>query len=288
MKTHLLRFVLPFVSVATFAVGQTTNFKDHIGLQMWSLREIAKESPLKALDQAKAYGFKEIEAVRPASMSIDEYAAAVKERGFTVVSVHASYEPLTKNPDEAIAFAKALGANYITCPWARPGNEPWTVEAAKEIAANFNKIGAACKAAGLQFAYHPHGYEFVAVEGGKVGETVFDVFARATKPDLVKLQMDVFWVFHAGQSPVKLLEQYGDRWFSLHVKDIRKGAITHLSTGSAAPTDNVAVGTGQIDWKAVLGTAQKVGVKYYIIEDETPAPLQAIPDSLKYLEGLKL
>jgi len=60
------------------------------------------------------------------------------------------------------------------------------------------------------------------------------------------------------------------------------------STGSAAPTDNVSVGTGQIDWAAVLSTAQKVGVKYYFIEDETPAPLQCIPASLKYLRGLKL
>ncbi|HYD85261.1 MAG TPA: hypothetical protein VEA63_14445, partial [Opitutus sp.] len=102
------------------------------------------------------------------------------------------------------------------------------------------------------------------------------------------LQMDVFWVFHAGRDPVKLLESYSDRWFSLHVKDIRKGAVTNLSSGHAAPTDNVAVGTGQIDWKAVLSTAQKVGVRYYIIEDETPAPLQAIPASLKYLNGLKL
>jgi Sugar phosphate isomerases/epimerases len=287
MKTHLLRFVLPFVSIAAFASAQTASFKDHLGLQMWSLREIAKESTIKALDQAKEYGFKEIEAVRPADMSIEEYAAAVKQRGFTVPSVHASYEPLVKNPAEAIAFAKALGAKYVTCPWARQGDKPWTVEAAKEIAANFNKIGEACKAAGLQFAYHPHGYEFVAT-GGARGETVFDVFARETNPDLVKLQMDVFWVYHAGQSPMKLLEKYGDRWFSLHVKDIRKGAITNLSTGHAAPTDNVAVGTGQIDWKAVIGTAQKVGVKFYIVEDETPAPLQAIPASLKYLKGLEL
>jgi sugar phosphate isomerase/epimerase len=287
MKNHLLRFVLPFVSAAAFAVAAPASFKDHIGLQMWSLREIAKEGTIKALDQAKAYGFKEIEAVKPADMSLDEYVAAVKERGFTVVGIHASYEPLLKNPDEAIAMAKALGAKYVTCPWARKGDQPWTVETAKEIAANFNRIGESLKAAGLQFAYHPHGYEFLPANG-KDGETVFDVFARETKADLVKLQMDVFWVFHAGRDPVKLLESYSDRWFSLHVKDIRKGAVTNLSSGHAAPTDNVAVGTGQIDWKAVLSTAQKVGVKYYIIEDETPAPLQAIPASLKYLNGLKL
>ena len=61
-----------------------------------------------------------------------------------------------------------------------------------------------------------------------------------------------------------------------------------LATGHAAPIDNVAVGSGQMDWSAILKTAQDVGVKHYFIEDETPTPLICIPDSLKYLRALKL
>ncbi len=100
--------------------------------------------------------------------------------------------------------------------------------------------------------------------------------------------MDVFWVFHAGQEPVKLLKQLGNRWVLMHVKDIRQGAPTGLHTGHAPDTDNVAVGDGQIDWPAVLRTAQEVGVKHYFIEDETPTPLTCIPASVKYLRALKL
>jgi sugar phosphate isomerase/epimerase len=152
---------------------------------------------------------------------------------------------------------------------------------------NRNKWGEACKAAGLRFGYHPHGLEFVASTANPT-EKLFDILLRETKADLVCYEMDVFWAFHAGEDPAKLLAKHPTRWAMLHVKDIRKGAVTGLSTGSAPPTDNVAVGTGQIDWTAVLGAAQKIGVKYYFIEDETPAPLQCIPDSLKYLRGLKL
>ena len=72
------------------------------------------------------------------------------------------------------------------------------------------------------------------------------------------------------------------------MKDIRKGAVTGLSTGGAPPTDNVAVGTGQINWPEVLKAAQDVGVQHFFIEDETPTPLVCIPDSLKYLRALKL
>jgi sugar phosphate isomerase/epimerase len=49
----------------------------------------------------------------------------------------------------------------------------------------------------------------------------------------------------------------------------------------------VAVGTGQLDWPAILRAAKSAGVKYYFIEDETVAPLQNIPVSLRYLQSLK-
>jgi sugar phosphate isomerase/epimerase len=100
--------------------------------------------------------------------------------------------------------------------------------------------------------------------------------------------MDVFWIYHGGGDPVKLLNKYADRWVSLHVKDIRRAAPYGQPTGRAPDTDNVAVGSGQINWPAVIGTAGKIGVRYYFIEDETPAPLENIPASLAYLHQLKL
>jgi sugar phosphate isomerase/epimerase len=99
--------------------------------------------------------------------------------------------------------------------------------------------------------------------------------------------MDVFWVVHGGGDPVALLNKYAGRWMGLHIKDIRKGAPTGLTSGSAPESDNVAVGTGAIDWPAVLSTAEKVGAKYFIIEDETSEPLTNIPLSLEYLRTLK-
>ena len=38
-------------------------------------------------------------------------------------------------------------------------------------------------------------------------------------------------------------------------------------------TDDVPLGTGQVNWPAVLSTAAKVGVKHYFIEDESPTVL---------------
>jgi sugar phosphate isomerase/epimerase len=49
----------------------------------------------------------------------------------------------------------------------------------------------------------------------------------------------------------------------------------------------VAVGTGMMDWPAILKAAKKAGVKYYFIEDESDAAAEHIPQSLQFLEQVK-
>ena len=107
-----------------------------------------------------------------------------------------------------------------------------------------------------------------------------------TKPECVSFEMDVFWAVHGGADPVKLLRKYGRRFQLMHVKDWRQGAVGNL-TGSAPDADSVAVGTGQVDWPAVLQAAQRAGVKHYFIEDEAVEAVDQIPSSLKHLESLK-
>jgi sugar phosphate isomerase/epimerase len=270
------------------ASAAAADFQSHLGLQLYSLRAQFKELGVPAtLDLAKTYGMTEVEAYGVADVPVPQLADGLKSRGFRVMSTHAGYPALKKDVAAAIADAKTLGASMIVVPWLTHSKEGLTEAEARQYAADFNAFGAACKAAGLRFGYHPHGYEFVPVAKGSA-DTAFDVLVRETKPELVSFEMDVFWAFHGGQDPVKLLNKYPKRWVALHLKDIRKGAVTGLSTGSAPPTDNVTIGTGQIDWPAVLRTAQKIGVQYYFIEDETPTPLQCIPDSVKYLRSLKL
>jgi len=199
-------------------------------------------------------------------------------------SAHVGYDDLNKNLAGMVQAAKTLGVNYVICPWI-PHDGGFNRAVMEKAAVDFNRAGAAFRAAGIKFGYHPHGYEFIP--SGSAGDTLLDDLIGQTKPENVCYEMDVFWIMHGGGNPVKLLEKYSGRWMGLHVKDIRQGAPTGFTTGSAPDTDNVAVGIGQTDWKAVVRTAEKVGVIYYIIEDETPAPLENIPVSYAFLRNLK-
>ena len=288
MKTSRYPVIAFLAALLALPALAKVDFHDHLGLQVWSLRETAKTDLPGSLDLIKSYGITEIEANGAPPVPIEEYAKLIKDRGLNAVGAHFGYEMLTKDLATAVKNAKVLGLKYAATAWIpHDGKVGITAAQAHQAAADFNTIGAAFRAAGIQFAWHAHGFEFVplASEGGK---TAFDIILAETKPENLDLEMDVFWVFHAGQDPVTLLKKYPGRWSLLHVKDIRKGAVTGLSTGHAAPIDNVAVGTGQIDWPSVLKTAEETGTKHFFIEDETPTPLVCIPDSLKYLRALKL
>jgi sugar phosphate isomerase/epimerase len=51
---------------------------------------------------------------------------------------------------------------------------------------------------------------------------------------------------------------------------------------------DVPVGTGGIDYPAVLRAAKKAGVAYYYIEDESKDPLGHIPQSVAFLSSVKV
>ena len=261
--------------VATVTAQAHAAYREHIGLQLYSLRENTKaKGMLSSLDLVKGWGITEVE----------QFHAALVARGLKAISVHVQYEDLTKDVAAVIKDAQTMGAQYAICPWV-PHTGAFDAALRQKTVDDFNRWGAAFRAAGIKFGYHPHGYEFTP--GAKPGETQLDELIRGTKPKNVCFELDVFWIVHGGGDPVKLLEKYSGRWVALHLKDMKKGTPVGFTTGHAKDTDNVAVGTGLVDWQAVISTAEKVGVHYYFIEDETPAPLDCIPASLAFLRALK-
>jgi sugar phosphate isomerase/epimerase len=259
-----------------------------LGVQLWSLKEPLTANVSKGLDLVKSMGFNVVESASvsgiPGSFGISskEFRAQADARGIRIVSGHFPYERLLGDVSSVIQEAQTLGMSYIVVPWI-PHEGDFTVEEAHETAANFNKIGAAIKAAGLSFGFHTHGYEFKRQPDGT---TDYDILLRETDPKLVFVEMDVFWVVSGGQDPVELLKKYPGRYRMFHVKDMRKGAVVGGTSGHAPIEDNVIVGQGQMDWPAIFAAGRKAGVIYSFVEDETTDPIGNIPVSLKYLSQL--
>jgi len=292
MKTRPLSL---FASAAVLLLGGCAQMggpaaptvADHLGLQMYSLRVMSMQQGYKAaLDQTRAFGFRYVEGSAPPNVTAAQFQAELASRGLTMVGTGFAYEQLTKDIAGSVAKAKELGVQYAAIAWIpHQDSEPFTDDAARKAAADFNAWGAAFRAAGISLVYHPHGYEF---RPNPDGSTAFDALVHATNPDDVNFEIDVFWATHGGQDAAKLMARYPDRWRMMHVKDLRKGAPTGIYTGHAPATDDVPVGQGQVDWPAVFREAKKDGVQWYFIEDESTTPLTNIPLSVAYVKSLGL
>ena len=262
--------------------GIGPSFKGPIGLQLYSLREqFARDVPA-TLDQVRGFGIKYVELAGTYGVTPEKFKQELDARGLNAISAHFSFEQCRDHIEDVAKDAKTLGLEYVGCAWI-PHKDPFDEKSCREAAAIFNRAGEALAKQGLKFFYHTHGYEFLPHGNG----TLFDLLMAETKAAFVRYEMDVFWIVHPGQDPVKLLEKYGRRFELMHVKDMKKGTPTGLFTGHSDVTNNVPLGTGVIDWSAIFKAAQKAGVKWYFIEDESPTSVEQIPQSLSYLEKLK-
>jgi len=275
-------FVTSLVSsVIAYAdgVGTGPSFKGPVGLQLYSLREqFAKDVP-GTLDEVRAFGFKDVELAGTYGLTPEQFKSELDSRGLKAESGHFPFERFQSDVEGIAQEAKLLGLSYAGCAWI-PHGGPFDEKACREAARVFNNAGEALAKHGIKFFYHTHGYEFQPYGSG----TLFDLLMKETKPGNVSYEMDVFWVVHGGQNPVTLFEKYGHRFALVHLKDMKRGTPTGLLTGSTDVSNDVALGTGQINYSRVLPAAQKAGVKWYFIEDESPHSEQQIPATLHYLE----
>jgi sugar phosphate isomerase/epimerase len=255
-----------------------------IGLQLWSLRaDLPKDVP-GTLARVRDLGLVEIEGAGLWNLEAAAFRAALDKAGLRCQSAHLPLERLEKDPAGAFKEAKALGARHVITPWIPHDKGRFTHEVVMKTAEAFNRIGKQAEGEGLRYGYHPHGYEFVPSPEG----TLFDTLARNTDAKLLSFEIDVFWARAGGADPAALIAAHPGRVPLLHVKDMAKGLTLPAGTSEAPDETNVPVGTGQIDWPAVLRAARASGVEIYYLEDESPKPWEQLPKSIAYLSSLKL
>jgi sugar phosphate isomerase/epimerase len=263
-----------------FTFYQSLNAQE-IGLQLYSLRQQFKTDVPGTLARIKSWNIHEIEGGGTYGLPTDEYKKLLAQNNLKMISVAADFDQLAKNPQAAIDEAKTFGAKYIVCFWITHSGDDFTIDDMKKAAEVFTAVGKLAYENGLNFCYHPHGYEFRPYEQG----TLFDYLVQHTDAKYLNFEMDVFWVKQPGQDPVALLKKYPSRFVLLHLKD-RKPGTENSQNGKADEESNVVLGKGDVDIAAVMKEAKKIGIKHYFIEDESSISTEQIPQSLAYLHQL--
>ncbi len=270
-------FALP-LAIADNKAG----FDKPLGIAPYTFRKHFPEGVAETLDIIKAMGFVSIEGGGN-NMDAREYKKLCDERGLSIPAMGASYETLVNDTQSIIERAKIYGARYVMTAWVPHEKGQFNLDNAKQAVEDFNTFGKKLADNGITFTYHAHGYEFHPHEDG----TLLDYIIQNTDPRYVSFEMDTFWIQFGGGDPAALLLKYPNRWKLMHLKDMRKG-IKKDMTGLTDPHHDVEIGTGQLDFLAILKAAEEIGIEHYFIEDESDRILEQIPASIRYLRSLTL
>ena len=263
------------VGVSQHGAAAAAHGRTPVGLQLSTLGGMAAKDLPGTLKAVLAIGYDEVELYNggynlpPAtlrSMVIDAGLMAP-------ASAHFEYADLPKQ----LEYGRELGLTYAICPML-PKAQWMSAEGFHTAAKALNDWGRRAADMGMQFGFHNHDYEF-----RPFGDTTgFDILMGETDPKLVCLEMDCYWITQSGHDPVQMIEKLGSRVTMIHLKDRKAGFAPSFDTGDAS-AHFTEVGTGAIDWPAVIAAARKAGVQHYFVEHDRigPEPLASLAVSYK-------
>lgn len=260
-------------------MATASKLKGRLGLQLYTLRESIFKDPKGVVQKVAGYGYKELETFsyndgKVFGMPFSDFGSFVKDLGMKIVSGHYGLNQATGGAwEKAMSDAKAIDQKYMVVPYLDESVRR-SIDDYKKICEQLNKAGEACNKYGLRFGYHNHAFEFERIGGQKP----FDVMLAELDPELVGIELDIYWVVRAGEDPLKYFEEYPGRFEQWHVKDMHK----------RRPDENADVGTGSIDYKRIFAQAKKSGMKHWYVEQESyPAePMESVARSAQFLKKL--
>ncbi|TKC00483.1 sugar phosphate isomerase/epimerase family protein [Pedobacter cryophilus] len=270
--------LLPYLGCA-----ETAKIKK-FGIQLYSLRNEITSGIEKVIGEVAKAGYNYVEGYGYSEktgffgLKPQAYKDLLDKNNLTTPSAHYDFGDWEKSQDDSILksyidAAKILDQKYIVVPYTNP--DIFKDETAcRAYIAKLNRASKIVKDAGLKLAYHNHDLEFFDLKG----KTGFSILLEESDPELLDLELDLYWVMRAKQDPIQLFKDHPGRFTMWHVKDMSK--TNNLK--------NTEVGNGTIDFTTIFKNAKLSGLKYPFVEQENFEidPYQSITKSASYLSKL--
>ncbi|AIE83899.1 sugar phosphate isomerase/epimerase family protein [Fimbriimonas ginsengisoli] len=194
------------------------------------------------------------------------------ENGLVCCATHRPWNRLVDNLDEEIEFHKTLGCDYVAIGGIWDYGQD--ADAYRRFLKDAQPVIAGLKEAGIRFGYHNHSHEFI--RDPETGRPCYEILIEEGAPDLM-LEVDTYWVAHAGADPAALLRRLAGRVPVIHVKDME---VVPKEGGVMAP-----VGEGNLNWDAILSAANEAGVEWHAVEQDICRrdPFDCLDSSYRFL-----
>jgi len=249
---------------------------DRVGVQLYTLRDAAKIDLDRTLADIAAIGFTEVEmlmSLKNFGHSPTEVRAMLDKHGLKAPSTHVGTETLD-NVDAFVDEAKILGHKYLILADV-PASGRQSLATFAAFADRLNRAGEQARKHDLWIAWHDEADDFKSF-GGQQG---YDALVARLDPSLVRLQLDTGNAMVGGRDPMDLMNRYGDRYYSFHIKD---------AAGLKAEHDT-ELGKGTVNLRGILAKVKNPDDKYFYVEQETypDSPLESVKRDYTYLAALR-
>ena len=207
-----------------------------LAVQLYTLRDLTSKDFAGTLKQVAQIGYAGVELAGWGNLkSVGEVKKVLDDNNLKLAGSHIGIDGLEKDLNKVLDENQTLGNKNIVVPYM-PDTRRKDAAGWKQVAASFNKLAAECRKRGFEFAYHNHSFEFEQFDG----TSGFDILWANTDPQLVKAELDVFWIQHGGADPVAYIKKLGKRVHLLHLKDMAAGPDRKFAE----------VGSGILDFKS--------------------------------------
>lgn len=226
----------------------------NIGLQLYSVHKSIEEDLPATLEKVAKMGYSGVQFAGFSNYSAVEVREKLDQLDLESFGAHVQISSLENQLEKTLEYHEIIGNDLIIIPWI-PENMRTTLDDYKRTAEYLNGIGEKLNANGFTLAYHNHDFEFKEFDG----KTGFDIIFENTESEHLKIELDCFWASYTSNNPLNIIEKYGDRCISLHIKDMKKENDRHIST---------ELGTGNLPLTEYIRKGNEEGVELFIVEQE--------------------
>ncbi len=207
----------------------------------------------------KSLGYTNVEPFGALYEDPAAFKALLDQNGLAATSGHFALDLLEGDFDKAVSIARTLGISIVIAPYLLPDKRPTDTEGWQAIGARLGVVGRKLAAEGLDFAWHNHDFEFIALADGSYP------IEHLLADESVKAELDVAWVCRAKADPLYWLSRYADRIIAVHIKDI---APAGENTDEGGWAD---VGHGVLPWSDYWKAAMATKARLIVAEHDNPA-----------------
>lgn len=243
---------------------------EKLGVQLYTIRDyLGTEDDVKrSFERLKKLGYDEAQTAGCA-ISFEAFGKAAKDAGIEIVGTHEDFK-LLENIDAGIKAHEELGTKIMGIGgfWSE------NLEGYKDFVVRANALCEKIGPKGYKFTYHNHSHEFIKFDGVTPFQYLFDNLDKK----YASFCADTYWIQHGGADVRYWIEKLTGRIDILHLKDMAMGSNGQYIT---------QIGSGNLNWEGIIETANKAGVKHYVVEQDSGwfdgDPFKSLEMSSKFL-----